>query len=198
MQKLKQFFEFVLPLIRPRAGYWIAKSLVAGGIGILATPWWGPIIELFVDKAFGWSSSSNTTSIGFILILIGLGVYIFERRSDFSKEVLPDVIVLAHFAFLLDGKGVERCFIKISNSSPSKPVTITHVDYVGTKIVPILSMPLPHRLEAAAIFEVHIPLTQLPDPKSDDMLSKFRVTDSTGRRFFSVHNKDVSPVGYVS
>jgi hypothetical protein len=38
----------------------------------------------------------------------------------------------------------------------------------------------------------------LPEPKSDEILSHFLVTDSTGRQHYSSENKTVPSVGYVA
>lgn len=188
----------MLPLIRPRAGYWIAKTLVGGGVAVLVAPWWLPLVEAVLDKTFGVTPNTGSTTIGFVLIAVGLIVFGIERRKDWQLDSFPELVVRAHFAYLMDGTGIERCFIKISNGSPSKPTTVTHIDYMGSSHVPILTVPLPRRLEASEMFEVHIPLSALPDTKSDQMLSKFCVTDSTGSQFWAIKNESVSPVGYVA
>lgn len=167
-------------------------------MAILVAPWWLPLIEGVLNKSFGIPTNTGSTAIGFALLAIGLIIFVIERRKDWSVDSFPELLVSAHFAYLLDGTRIERCFIKIANGSPSKPATITHVDYIGSSQVPILTAPLPKRLEASGMFEVHIPVSDLPDAKSDQMLTKFCVTDSTGSKFWSIPNQNVSSVGYVA
>lgn len=190
--------KFLIPLLLPRAGYWMAKCLVGGGVAILVSPWWLPILEAMLSKAFNWRIESQSAPVGLLLIALGLGVFIWERRMQFRREELPEEIVLAHFASFVDEPQTEHCFIKISNASTRHPVTITHVDYNGTAVVPVLATQLPRRLEPLAQFETHIPLAGIPDAKSRALLSAFRVTDSLGRRFESTANSSVSPIGYVA
>lgn len=198
---LKQVLDFVLPLIRPRAGYWIAKTLVAAGVASVVLPWWLPVLEGLLNKTFGFSAvSPSVTIIGFVLISLGLGVFIFERVIDLRAtpgDVMPEIKALAHFAILVHQPDVQRCFVKIANSSPTKSVTVTHVDYVGSSIVPLLGTPLPRTLGPSEMFEVHIPVSALLDGANEDVLTRFRITDSLGRKHVSKGNRDVSPVGYV-
>ena len=199
-RRVRAFGEFLLPLIWPRAGYWIAKCLVGGGVAILCTPWWLPLAEFVLENSFGWSqkTSTLTTITGFVLIFLGLAVYVWERWPRWTLERLPEVSVLAHFGFLVGEPGDERCFIKITNTSTQSAVVITHIDYVGGSAVPVLTMSLPRRLQSLEQCEAHLPLRQIPRVKSDDLLRAFRVTDSLGRRFHSRPNTDVPPVGYVA
>jgi len=112
-------------------------------------------------------------------------------------DAVPDLVVLAHFAFFY-GDFTERCFVKIANASSSRPVLVTHIDYVGSAVRPLLDSRLPHKLSGAGQMEVHVPVAELPDGKTEEMLTRFRVTDSLGRKFWSAPNADVSPAGMVA
>ena len=198
MLKLKQIVFFILPLIRPRTGYWIAKTLVLGGVGMVSTPWWLPFLSALIERVSDVNPPVEGISIaGFMLIVLGIGVYIFERTVELKGN--RSVSVRAHFAVFDAEPFVERCFVKVANTSVDTPITITHIDYVGLhQIMPILNIRLPKRLEPSDITEVHIPVTNLPEPKKNEVLSRFRVTDSTGRQHYSSENTTVPPVGYVA
>lgn len=102
-----------------------------------------------------------------------------------QENLLPDLAVLAHFGWIY-GDLTERCIIKITNSSSSRPALVTHIEYVGNSVRPVPDSRLPYTLKRSGQLELSVPLKELRDAKSDEMLAKFRVTDSEGREFWSI------------
>jgi hypothetical protein len=199
---LKTILEFVTPFFRRRAGYGLARLLVAGGIGILSNPWWVPFLEAIFDKKFGIPiSTTGSTVIGLILVIVGVVIYFFERRAEpmpAVPETSAPLSVKAHFGYWGAEPNRERIFVKITNESSNKPVTVTHIDYVGRITTAILNTPLPQTVPPTEQIEIHMPVDETTEERGDQLLNCFVVTDSSGRRVSSEKNLTVSAQGYIA
>ena len=188
-------WNFLWPFIRPKPGYWIARILVSSGCGLLVfIRWWEPLLESFLRKQFEVENPIPEQFIGIALIVAGIAVYIFEKRSEKKQQTM--LRVLAHFAYP-NMQPPRTIYIKIHNPPGCTKNRITHVTYRGSADVPVLTRPLPRDLDSPGGFETMIPVDSLPDPESDEMLTRFFVTDCNGDKFQSEPNLDVDSVGYV-
>lgn len=106
--------------------------------------------------------------------------------------------VLCHQAVLLPA-GPECYFINVTNLSPERDATITHVWMdCGTQISILNpSRPLPHRLKPEDTWETWIEINRLPLPFRNNAFECGRVRLSNGRVIKSKQNTTVPAVGYV-
>ncbi|HRQ90173.1 MAG TPA: hypothetical protein PLA50_15340 [Bacteroidia bacterium] len=199
---LKTILEFVTPFFRRRAGYALARLLVAGGIGILSNPWWIPFLEAVFDKKFGIPISTTASIVvGLILVVAGVAIYFFEHQSEpppAVPETSAQLSVKAHFGYWRAEPNRERIFVKITNESSTKPATVTHIDYDGRITRAILSTPLPQTIPPSQQFEIHMPVEETTEQRGDHLLNCFVVTDSSGRKIRSEKNLAVSEQGYIA
>jgi hypothetical protein len=106
-----------------------------------------------------------------------------------------DLRVLVHEAYF-QKNNKPFYFIKIINNSPNKVLTITHVWVKENKDVPILSNPLPRKLNVSDIWETWIEKRLVSD--HENIFKNVRVMLSNGRTYKSKMNVSVPPIGYVA
>ena len=110
------------------------------------------------------------------------------------------VTVLVHKAFFIDGSGKKPYyFVKVINSSPNAPFTITHVWVKdNSKEIDVLNpkRPLPHKLKPTDIWETWFSKDIIQN--QDDIFNNVFIVLSNGKEYKSKHNKTVRSVGFVA
>ena len=80
--------EFILQLLRifyPNHKTWLVKTLVITGLGIISRPFWEPILTGLLKK-YVEVDIPNTDWVGWVLLTIGLAVYVLNELMGIPRE----------------------------------------------------------------------------------------------------------------
>jgi hypothetical protein len=152
-------------------------------------------LELVIHR---WTSTEITVSIAVFGVAAAFLTQLYFRRRDRLRRLR----VLVHRAVFLSDSGLpvsdEQLFVKVTNSSDSREVSITHIWLDTTPQIDLLNSarPLPARLQPDETFETWAPVAVLPNVAGLEQL--VRVKLSNGTTVKSRLNKDVRPVGHVA
>ncbi len=130
-----------------------------------------------------------------VLVSIGLWFADVVRNRTLRRR---RVTVLAHRAYFVGGSD-EMCFVSVTNRSPTRPVTVTHVWFATTpeKDVLVPERPLPKTLGPDEVWATWCPTSTLPTGKTPvELLARVAITGSD-RPIKSRANRHVRPVGYI-
>lgn len=137
-----------------------------------------------------------------------------DRQSVASLAVLGDLIdlwklitgdrrkvsVLAHRAYFQVPGSPEMCFIKVTNLSHNRPVTITHVWFATSPEVDVVNpeRPLPKSLGIDEQWETWWPVSALQGADSIETLARVVLANSPKRSINAKLNESVRPYGNVA
>lgn len=131
-------------------------------------------------------------------MLVSIGLW-FADVLRLSTQSRRRVKVLAHRAYFLSGS-TEMCFVKVTNLSATRPITVTHVWFATTPAVDVLVQErrLPKTLGLDEVWEVWYPTSALPTSKTPVELLARVVISGSERPIKSRANRNVRPVGYIA
>jgi hypothetical protein len=110
------------------------------------------------------------------------------------------VTVLAHLAYFPSPGTPQMCFVKVTNRSPRRPITITHVWFDTTPQVDLVNpeRPLTKTLGLDEQWETWIPVSELHGAENVETLARVVLANNPKRPIKSRLNKHVRPYGEVA
>lgn len=116
-----------------------------------------------------------------------------------ARDSRLSVNALAQEAFLVgDPNQIPHIFVKVTNNSLTRDVTVTHVWYQGeSNRIDILNPQrvLPFTIKPTKQWETWFPR---PSGDLDSILNKVHVRLSNQQELISTKNKDVPPAGFIA
>ena len=107
-----------------------------------------------------------------------------------------DVRLRVHRAYVTNHPQQPECyFLNLFNASPERPVTITHVWIETDPSVPVMTKPLPVRIESGAQWETFVPVASVPQDAEVECLGRAMLADGTVLK--SSPRTNVPPAGFV-
>ncbi len=119
--------------------------------------------------------------------------------ARWASQSVRRVRVLVHRAYVTDGPPGEQFFMKATNLSRSREVTITYTWVEGSDAeIDFLNenRPLPARLRVDEPYETWLPVASIDKPDGAEW--RFRVQLSSGKVIKSRPNAKVRPFGYIA